>query len=90
METNTLPRYDASDNTTGCCPRFKPEGWDARTLHFRDKRFLRATSRTVMHIPINIRRVFDRVDGRVSEAGGWNMDDMIVLSRDLSPWESEH
>lgn len=24
MQTNAFPRNDASENTTGCCPRFKP------------------------------------------------------------------
>lgn len=90
METNALPRYDASDNPTGCCPRFNPEGWDGRHLHFRDKRFLRATARSVMHVPVNMGRVFERVNRHVEAAGGWDMDDMIVLSRDVSPWESEH
>ena len=26
METNVLPKMDMSDNSTGCCPRFNPEG----------------------------------------------------------------
>ena len=90
MDTNVLPHYDATDNPTECCPRFNPEGWDGRHLHFRNKRFLRATSRSVMHVPVNMGRVFERVDKHVEAAGGWDMDDMIVLSRDLSAWETEH
>ena len=90
METNTLPRYDDSVNTTDCCPKFNPEGWDGRKLHFRDKRFLRATTRSVMHVPVNMGRVFQRVDENVEKAGGWDMDDMIVLSRDLTAWQGEH
>ncbi|WP_413719624.1 hydrolase [Silicimonas sp. MF1-12-2] len=90
METNTLPRFDDSVNETGCCPRFNPEGWDGRELHFRDKRFLRAETRSAMHIPLNMGRVFARVNSRIEEAGGWDNDDMIVLSRDLSPFKAEH
>lgn len=41
MELNKLPFYDASDNPTGCCPRFKPEGWDKQELHFKDKPFVK-------------------------------------------------
>ncbi|TIP13974.1 MAG: hypothetical protein E5X73_02440 [Mesorhizobium sp.] len=33
MKTNETPRYDASVNTTGCCPKFNPAGWDATSLH---------------------------------------------------------
>ena len=90
METNTLPQYDDSDNETGCCPRFDPEGWDGRTLHFKDKKFLRAETHGVMHIPLNIGQVFRRVDTHVQDAGGWDKDDMIVLSRDLTAFKAEH
>ena len=90
METNTLPRYDVSDNPTGCCPRFNPEGWDGRHLHFRDKPFIRATTRSVMHIPVNMGSVFGRVLGRIDEANAFDPDDYIALSRDLSAWEAEH
>ena len=42
MQTNALPTYDASDNPTGCCPWFNPEGWDACELHFEEKLFVKA------------------------------------------------
>ena len=53
MQTNSFPEYDVSENTTGCCPRFKPEGWDNQHLHFMNKKFVRATTRSAMHIPWN-------------------------------------
>jgi hypothetical protein len=53
MKTNETPRYDASVNTTGCCPKFNPEGWDSQELHFKDKRFVKATTHSVMHIPMH-------------------------------------
>ncbi len=90
METNVLPHYDASDNPTDCCPRFNPEGWDDLHLHFEDKLFVRATTRSVMHVPVNMGKVFGRVHENVEKSGGWDMDDMIVLSRDLSAWQAEH
>ncbi|EPX76048.1 hydrolase [Salipiger mucosus] len=90
MQTNALPRYDDSDNPTGCCPRFDPTGWDGRSLHFEDKPFLRATTRSAMHIPLNMGRVFARVQRRMEAAGAYDPENCIVLSRDLSPWESEH
>lgn len=90
MQSNALPRFDDSVNTTGCCPRFNPEGWDDRTLRFRRKPFLRATTRSVMHIPIDMGRVFSRVQDRVREAGAYDPQNFIVLSRDLSAWKAEH
>lgn len=90
MQTNALPKYDDSVNETGCCPRFNPEGWDGQELHFREKPFLRATSRSVMHVPVNMGSVFARVQRNMEEAGAADMNDFIVLSRDLSPWQGEH
>ncbi|WGH78126.1 hydrolase [Jannaschia ovalis] len=90
MQTNTLPRYDDSVNPTGCCPRFDPTDWDGRTLVFEDKPFLRATTRSVMHIPVDMGRVFSRVQAKIEAEDAYDPDDYIVLSRDLSPWKGEH
>ena len=54
MKTNTLPKYDSSDNPTNCCPRFKPDGWDEQELHFEDKLFVKAETRSLAHIPLNM------------------------------------
>jgi hypothetical protein len=83
MQVKALPRYDDSETITGCCPRFKPEGWDGRELHFRDKTFLRATTRSAMHVPLNMGSVFTRVGKRIEDAGAYDADDFIILSREL-------
>lgn len=90
MRTNTLPHYDQSINTTGCCPRFNPKGWDGQHLHFRDKPFVKAKTRSLMHVPLNMGRVFTRVQTHLEDADAVDPDSMIVLSRDTSAWESEH
>jgi hypothetical protein len=90
MKTNETPRYDASVNTTGCCPKFNPEGWDSQELHFKDKRFVKATTHSVMHIPMNMGSVFARVNRHMEDAGASDLDQFIVLSKDVSPWTSEH
>ena len=90
MKVNQLPKYDDSINTTGCCPKFNPEGWDDQELHFKDKKFIRATTRSAMHIPVNMGSVFARVQQHVQEAKAYDSDDLIVLSHDLSPWKTEH
>ena len=90
MQTNDFPRNDVSDNTTGCCSRFKPQGWDNQVLHFENKKFLRATTRSAMHIPWNMGQVFTRVQQHIENAGTVDPETEIVLSRDLSPWEADH
>jgi hypothetical protein len=90
MDTNALPKYDSSVNTTGCCPRFNPEGWDGAELHFRDKPFLRAETLSAMHVPLNMGKVFTRVQGHIDDAGAMDLDQFIVMSRDVSAFKGEH
>ena len=90
MQTNALPHYDAGDNPTGCCPRFDPKGWDDQELHFEEKLFVRATTKSVDHVPTDIGPVFERTFGKIDKAGAYDPDDIIVLSRDVPPSHGEH
>lgn len=90
MDTNTLPYVDTSDNPTGCCPRFQPEGWDSQQLHFEAKPFVRAETRSLFHMPLNMGKVFGRVMGKIDAAGGMPPDNYLTLSHDPSPWRAEH
>jgi hypothetical protein len=90
MQVNATPRYDDSVNTTGCCPRFNPEGWDGQELHFDDKKFVRAKTRSAMHVPLNMGRIFARVQEHIDKAGAVEPAHSLVLSHDPSAWESEH
>ncbi len=90
MQTNAFPPLNLSENMTGCCPRFHAEGWDNQELHFKDKTFLRATTRSAMHIPLNMGGVFTRVQGHIEDASAARPETEVVLSRDISAWEAEH
>ncbi len=59
-------------------------------MHFESKKFLRATTKSAMHVPLNMGKVFARVQGRIDDAGAYDADNCIVMSRDLSAWQSEH
>ena len=90
VQTNALPDMDVSDAPTGCCPRFDPAGWDGRKLHFENKLFVRATTQSLLHVPLNMGKVFTRVQGHIEDAGAQDPGGYLVLSRDLSATESEH
>lgn len=90
MKPNELPRYDMSVNTTGCCPKFNPEGWDGQELHFENKPFVKATTLSMLHMPVNMGRVFSRVQKHIENADAFDPDNCIILSHHLSPWSSEH
>jgi len=90
MEMNKLPFYDMSDNPTGCCPVFKPDTWEGVTLHFKDKPFVRAKTHSVLHVPVDMGKVFSRVFKHMEDSGAYEASDFVVMSRDLSSWKAEH
>lgn len=90
MQTNQTPATDPSDNPTGCCPRFSPDGWDRQTLHFEGKPFVRAVTHGANYVPQDMAEVFGMTFGRIAAAGALDAGHALVLSRDLSPRETEH
>jgi Bacterial hydrolase len=90
MEINALPKYDMSDNPTNCCPRFNSDGWNDQELHFKDKLFVKAKTRSIFHIPINMGSVFPKTLSAIENANEKNENNFIVLSYDPSPWTGEH
>jgi hypothetical protein len=87
--TNATPAYDATDNPTNCCPRFKPEPWDGQELHFENKPFVSASTVSLFHVPLNMGSVFARTWNAIKDAhaedGGF-----LVLSHEDSAWHAEH
>ncbi len=90
METNATPVYGTSDNPTECCPRFNAEDWDGQTLHFENKRFVKAKTKSLMHVPLNIGSVMTHTFEAMEKADAVDEPQSLVLSRDLSPWSAEH
>ncbi len=90
MDTNVLPRMNMEAVETGCCPEFDPKGWDGRHLVFEDQPFVRATTRSLMHVPLNMGTVFTRVQEHIEDAGAQDKDSYFVMSHDISQSESEH
>lgn len=89
MNVNQTPTYDKTDNPTGCCPRFKPQGWDEQELHFENKPFVLASTLSLLHLPLNMSHVFAKTQSAIekahAEGGGF-----LVLTSDQSPWHAEH
>jgi hypothetical protein len=90
MVKNAFPDYDRSDRSTGCCYRFNPKGWDGQHIRFDEKQFMRAETKSLLHIPVNMGPVFTEAFAAIEKADGFGEDGQIVLSRDLSSWKAEH
>lgn len=65
--------------------------WDATTVSFEDKTFVRDHTRSIFHMPVNMASVMRRLSETATSAGARVADDqMMILSRDLSSWRAEH
>lgn len=89
MDVNATPAFDKSDNLTGCCPRFHPEGWDDQEMHFVDKPFVRASTLSLFHVPLNMGSVFAKTWAAIERAHAAE-GTFLVLSHDDSAWHAEH
>jgi hypothetical protein len=89
MQTNQVPAYDVTDNETGCCPRFHPEPWDGQELHFENKPFVRASTISLFHVPLNLSSVYRRTFEAITNAHAAD-GSFLVLSHDDSAWHAEH
>lgn len=89
MHVNQIPPYDPTDNPTGCCPRFHPELWDDQELHFSGKPFVKASTISLFHVPLNMGSVFTKTWGAIHQAHA-DTGGFMVLSHDDSAWHGEH
>ena len=87
--TNAVPAYDQTDNPTNCCPRFTPEPWDGQELHFENKLFVKASTVSLFHVPLNMGSMFARTWTAIKDAHAEN-GGFLVLSHDDSAWHGEH
>jgi hypothetical protein len=87
---NELPRTDPSTSETGCCPRFQPEPWESGTFFLDRMLFAKVSTRNFMHMPLNMGKVMTAAMKTIRQAGAELPDDYLILSKDLSPWRSDH
>jgi hypothetical protein len=90
MGKTTLPEFNMDTSETGCCPRFDPAGWDGEEFELEERRFVRVTTRSFLHIPLNIGSVFKKTFAKIVEADAQPKDSYLILSNELSPWRAEH
>jgi hypothetical protein len=86
---NHVPFIDMAKSTTGCCTLIEPSDWDEQTFTFDNKLFVKAKTRSLLHIPLNMGSVMRKAQAKIDEAGA-RMDEFIILSNEASPWHAEH
>ncbi len=75
--------------STGCCPPFNPEPWDGKEHAWQDKRFVKDHTTSFMHMPLNMGSVMKRMMEKIQAADAAEMENYLILTRDLSPWKAE-
>ena len=76
-----------------CCPEFKPEKWDKKTLNWGSKKFIKDSVPAFFHIPFSpmIGKKIARMWKAVEQTGAasLNKEDTLILFRDPTPFKSE-
>lgn len=86
----SIPSYSDADNVTGCCPKFYPERWDRKFFDFSDMKFVKAVSKSFMHMPIDLGKVMTKVQTAIDDSEAQAQNQYLILSKDLSAFKSVH
>jgi hypothetical protein len=78
-----------SSTETGCCPRFVPEPWQEKELHWENKLFVKDRVLCVCHIPLNFGGAMGRNMRRIEQAGAFAAAQPLVLSDHTSAWNMD-
>ena len=90
MDTNHLPVTDFSKAEPHCCcPKFDPSDWDDQEFHFRNKPFVKASTHSFLHIPLDMTAMFTRTWEAIKKAHAED-NEFVVLSDDSGMWHGEH
>jgi len=74
---------------TGCCPRFVPEPWNEKELHWDSKLFLKDRVLCLFYVPLGFGRVMARNMARIGQAGAFTPEPPLVLSDHTSRWNMD-
>jgi hypothetical protein len=86
-----VPNTYTSINETGCCAVPNTADWDEKEVVFDNKLFIRKHTMSVFYIPLNMAKVMNQLQSIATQAKAEvPPQEVMTLSRDLSPWRAEH
>jgi hypothetical protein len=71
---------------TGCCPRFNPEPWDEKEIHWDNKLFVKDKVRCFLYMPLNFGKVMTRLAEKIDKADAYTPEPPVCLSDHTSKW----
>ena len=73
-----------------CCYPFNTSLWDEKTHEWKEKLFLQDEVKQIMHIPVNMSSVVNRMFKKIEEGHAMpEVKEFLMLAYDPSPWKSE-
>ncbi len=73
-----------------CCYPLDTSLWDEKTHVWKDKLFLQDEVKQILHIPVNMSSVVNRMFAKIEKADAMpEVKDYLMLAYDPSPWKSE-
>jgi len=86
----SLPNTYTNKNETGCCAVPNTKDWDEKEVEFKNKKFIRMYTRSVLFVPLNMSKVMTAIAKQAEDADAvMPPQEVMILSRDLSPWKAE-
>ncbi len=84
------PNTYTDTNETGCCAVPDVSEWDEKEITFEDKKFIRMQTKSFLFMPLNMSKVMAAIQKMADEAGAsMPPKEVMILSRDISPWKAE-
>ena len=85
-----LPNTYTNKNETGCCAVPNIQDWDNKEVSFKNKKFIRMHTRSFLFVPLNMSKVMAAIQQTAAQAEAeMPPREVMILSRDLSPWKAE-
>lgn len=75
-------------NETECCPRFDPAPWDGKLFEWNNKKFIKESVTSFLHMPLNFGGVMKKLDEQVRHAQA-NIQEGVCLSDHTSKWNMD-
>ncbi len=86
----SIPNTYTDINETGCCAIPNIDEWEEREVTFENKPFIRMYTRSFMFVPLNMSKVMRTIQAAATDADAeMPPQQVMILSRDLSPWKAE-
>jgi len=85
-----LPKTYTDRNETGCCAFPNINDWDEKEVNFDNRRFIRMYTRSFLFVPLNMSRIMKNIQRTAVDAKAEvPADEVMILTRDISPWKAE-